>query len=94
MTFPLVTFCRLGERRTSPLIVSEPQTRIVPAVAGRRRDPARAQLRAAHRRPRLDRLSPSYMHLSPTTRGAAIALLDRAWDEAAKGGRREDGNRT
>jgi len=22
-----------------------------------------------------------YMHLSPTTRGAAIALLDRAWDE-------------
>ena len=31
-----------------------------------------------------------YMHLSPTTRGAAIALLDRAWDEAAKGGRRGD----
>jgi integrase len=31
-----------------------------------------------------------YMHLSPTTRGAAIALLDRAWDEAAQGGRRGD----
>ncbi len=31
-----------------------------------------------------------YMHLSPTTRGAAIALLDRAWDEAAEGGRRGD----
>ncbi len=31
-----------------------------------------------------------YMHLSPTTRGAAIALLDRAWDEAAQGGHRRD----
>ena len=31
-----------------------------------------------------------YMHLSPTTRGAAIALLDRAWDKAAEGGRRGD----
>jgi hypothetical protein len=29
-----------------------------------------------------------YMHLSPTTRGAAIALLDRAWDKAADGGGR------
>ena len=31
-----------------------------------------------------------YMHLSPTTRGAAIALLDRAWDKAADGGGRGD----
>ena len=31
-----------------------------------------------------------YMHLSPTTRGAAIALLDRAWDAAPEGARRGD----
>lgn len=31
-----------------------------------------------------------YMHLSPTGRGAAIALLDRAWETAENGGGRGD----
>jgi hypothetical protein len=31
-----------------------------------------------------------YMHLSPTNRGVAIALLDRAWETAENGGGRGD----